>query len=1525
MKNLPLILEAERRGVIRPDDQVFLAEGRRRNLPEFGSIVADKPDNSIAEWEEANSPQGRKGYSLAGYGAGLPVGYMETPPKTGEADVSQSITESIYNKIEESAKGTPAEGVTYAIGLADMGLEMGTSFLVGAPFGAVAGVVNVHQQEGGLFKWKNWEEYAPMFHHISEKLTATTTTKEGKKASEGLAAWIVENVDRKLVDKWIVEPNMKEGQENPLAALLGKTSAELLKLVLPLKLFKVPGELRAWKAKKAFEKKMDKQFPNEPSPMEERVAEYLDNQAKRIESTPEEFLEPVEPAESRSPMEQKFVEQVEGTRTDPQGPVAPEQGPIDPRQGIPEGYEVRNKMIRKAEPPPEEMAPEQRPVEPEVAPINQEAPVPQESPSPYADEVLFKWDVPNQKHSTALSYARKWETAEKLQKETKETILSELAMAGVKIKDATATESVLARSLFDHIEATRKKAQSIANRKPSVEKFDPEILNEQESLGYLTAQYGGMDATQFRKFGGTRGEDGFVHGKVETYDVNAKRTTRRTKQKDDYSRKRKTPGTSEWVEPLKEEGGLGIDQIHKSMIEDGHIPPDMDMSQFYELLREDLDGSSTRHYSTKATERVQTRAETDFDSMYKEPVPEKLGPSESLQEILDKPAPQEGVPNIRPDRGMRTDASQLWKKNNPGPTLSAFPDFNKFGSLTKSLENAYQRLKRSLFEPLDKRIVTTPSGKTTTTVKGIGLNSIRGIMSPSRVASIYKTFEPYFDIAKKAESTQHKISQIVHKRIESIVNDIGDNPQHKTDYNSTLLLGDFMSKEFTGAELTEMGVSPNVQRGYFKTRSYFNHMYTMMNKHLIDMGREPITRETGYVPHFFHDWFIKVDGEMLPTAKTWSEAVSRTNRIQKENPNAKIRIYPKQGTPFEKMDMSGKEGYKTTLADMDYLVTQDNMIGKFEMDPLQASEVMDGLFDMPARKRFLGNLLDRRGVKGWEKDVGFMVQHYGNITGRFIALDRFKRSMANRAGEENWRLDQPQEGIRKYIKDYHDDVNGNPISWDTALNNLGMFQETGLIGRHFKGDRAIQKMASGATSTMAITKLGLYNVSAAVVNSSQIMNTYAILGNKYTKIGLEKAHLFDKGKMSVRDKGIVKQLMIEEQLGLEHDSMLGGNIHDLGYIFNKTTRLFQGVEQFNRRTVGLGAYYKFIAENPKDTFGLLETGPKNRNVLQHKAAIEYASKQIDRTQFDYGRYDSPDFIRRTGSLGSVLFQFKKFPIKQAEFMIGLGLKGAEAKRFWASYGIAIGLVGLPGANFIVDMIKENFGYDPILEANEFLAEWSESAGSEWLKKARASAGEMLMYGLPSQFGVNISGRIGISDMIPQDLSDLSGPMLNTIGRVFKLARMEEQDGRWAKILKAIATAPGSFVEGLQGATFGKRGRKITDLKGMDRVDKMFGFRTMTETREVNKQNVIRYNEKKYRELRAKYVDRAINAIKDNDLPSLKEIVSDYAGDQLGTGKSFKRAIKREMQQKKLTASQRQFFNQSKTGKYRNLDTFNAGR
>jgi len=34
------------------------------------------------------------------------------------------------------------------------------------------------------------------------------------------------------------------------------------------------------------------------------------------------------------------------------------------------------------------------------------------------------------------------------------------------------------------------------------------------------------------------------------------------------------------------------------------------------------------------------------------------------------------------------------------------------------------------------------------------------------------------------------------------------------------------------------------------------------------------------------------------------------------------------------------------------------------MDPYEASQMMDGLFSMPSRQRFLGQLLDREGVMG---------------------------------------------------------------------------------------------------------------------------------------------------------------------------------------------------------------------------------------------------------------------------------------------------------------------------------------------------------------------------------------------------------------------------------------------------------------------------------------------------------------------------------------------------------------------------------
>ena len=93
---------------------------------------------------------------------------------------------------------------------------------------------------------------------------------------------------------------------------------------------------------------------------------------------------------------------------------------------------------------------------------------------------------------------------------------------------------------------------------------------------------------------------------------------------------------------------------------------------------------------------------------------------------------------------------------------------------------------------------------------------------------------------------------------------------------------------------------------------------------------------------------------------------------------------------------------------------------------------------------------------------------------------------------------------------------------------------------------------------------------------------------------------------------------------------------------------FRLVDGMARKVTLIGAYRKALSEG------------KNR-----AAAIEYAKQVNDDVNFDYSVADTPNFIRRTGPIGTLLFQFKKFPVKMLELALpGVGkLKGWEQARF----------------------------------------------------------------------------------------------------------------------------------------------------------------------------------------------------------------------------------------------------------------------
>jgi len=1612
MKDLPLILEAERRGVIRDDDKAFLKEGRRRGLSEFGSGPTPTYDFE-KYWTPENKTRSLFPFTQTyeGQPPSEPSPGLETPDFVG-----------------------PEAALKKGAAVVETGVQMGTGFAASIP-AAMMAIDEIVYSDGGVFKWENWEKYAPMFHKITEQMTYQPRTEGGKKASEDLSNWIVKNIHEDLIDKWLVEPNLKQG--NPLAALLGKTAGHLLELALPIKAAHLIAKAKI--------------MPDMPTkPGRPIGAEMGESPAREQGIRPDDKFFRLEP-ETRV---QQFERQVEQTKTE----AFPQEYPLTEAMQ----KQVQDQGILKQDPVGSfEIAPQVKAIQKPPKLLKEWEPpkldsTPSETPNIALDpvsgfqEILFKSKKANEKHNRLLEVASKWESSDVMAEQLSlKEINAELAKAG--LKPVKGAKKKVADRLWKKIEANRRKAEGLGAKspvsatdtipildgldrflegskdmtqdvtgaggategglrsniwredqraltpegqkqlriyervrfKPNWEKIQgdkkslheridpgewgiPEDLrlqvnglldkkesfyrrelkkkepkeetynfdeyNVQDRWIYQAAIRDGFDLADFNRLTGL--SEGEISTKVlglgEKWAGRGKIISERTKKDKSLGmRALRKPGTNEYVYPLKESGGRNLDAIFEDMRHEGLVDPLWELTDFIEAVKEDIQGN--KQYIYPANLRMRERGKGQFENLYNEGKPKTLKelsaemgkmlrpkqtPADFIKEQREKLRPQaEKYRTFRPKAFATEESVRL------GQTMETFPAFNRFGDLGKSLRYAMENLKEKLFPEPAKDIVierlAPGQGK-----KQMVLQGLSGIMSPNRVARVYYDFHPYFQMAKKAESTQNQFSRMVHQRVKSISDDLKTG-EHRRDYSEILLEGDIVGKVFTAKELTERQIPPNVQRAYFKTRSYYNHFYSMLNNYLIKNGKDPIIYETGYVPHFFHDFFIKVDGEYIPSARTYQEAVKRGNKIKEDNPNAVIEISPKVTDVFESLG----EKYKATLGDTDYMLTQESLVRKFKMDYETANEMMAGLFSRYPRKRFLGQLLDRANVKGWDMDVNNMVQHYGNIVGRYIALDTFKRNAINKSQKDGWIMENEQKGVRKYIKDYVDDINGNPTQIEGFLMRYEGLRKDGWIGRHFEGGRPLQRMASGATSTMAVTKLGLYNVSAAIVNASQIMNTNAILGSKWTKVGLEKARMWDKGKMTTRDKGIVRQLAIEEQLGLEHET-LTGNIHDVGQILQRTTRWFQAVEQFNRRTVGLGAYYKFASENAGKNYGTFPEGhPRwgeqvNHKMHLHKEALVNARQAIDSTQFDYTVYDAPGLIRRGGPIGSVLAQFKKFPIKQTEFI--LNLKGAEHKRFWVPYGLMVGVVGLPGADFVLERIKRMFDTDPVLEAQKALYEWVDETDDPAMKKARIMSARLMMYGIPSLVGVNVSARIGIADLFPQDFYDLLGPTVGTTTGAGKLiAQMikDRKNGDWSRLLKKIATAPGNAAIAMEGTTYGKRGRKIKDLLMQERLAKLIGFRTIGETEEIQAQNMILYSTWKDRKKRQRHVDRAIPALERNDRKELREIGKSWAEKGLGNSDSFKAAIREEIHKKGLSAGDRAFYNQGRRMKAENLPWF----
>lgn len=598
-----------------------------------------------------------------------------------------------------------------------------------------------------------------------------------------------------------------------------------------------------------------------------------------------------------------------------------------------------------------------------------------------------------------------------------------------------------------------------------------------------------------------------------------------------------------------------------------------------------------------------------------------------------------------------------------------------------------------------------------------------------------------------------------------------------------------------------------------------------------------LTKRKGYVPHFFHEYFIQVrdadgkaverygqGGGVIGSGRTEKEAVERADEWLKNNQlksGETVYIAPKT-FDFNHLGMDETQ-YAAIMGDKDY----DNMVQKIaKANQMTLAEVKKFLADNVSKKnrhRFFGNLMHRKGVEGYEENLDWVLRHYFNSASRYYAMEtEFKPQAISLF--ERWFGDfnKKYTGLAEYVQDYINDINGTPTTIEKKitdmLNRSSLWRK--FVVSNF-GDRAALQLAGTVTGWTSYLCLGYLNVSSALLNLTQMMNIAAYLGD--TKAIPQILHNGFKRKYSLTEQKVLLASNVLNDIGLDSGSGYDINrnqasrfsgkgaakaaLNALGTVSRKGMILFKTTESAMRKGAILTAYKKARAEGKT-----------------HGEAIEYAQEINRKSNFDYGVADAPNIFRRGSIISQLALQFKKYGIKELEVMgdmlpyLSKSTNSKQKMMFWGMYFLACGLLGLPALGWLDKLLDErlkDFAQETIMETCNQNA-------------ATKAIGQLAMYGLAAPVvGIDLSTRAGLADVIPTRATDLAGPVisktLNFAGDVFG-------KGDYASGLRDVS--PGlynQYAAWFDGESTGSRGRVNTYYDDFySRALKAAGFKSVDE-------------------------------------------------------------------------------------------------
>ena len=598
-------------------------------------------------------------------------------------------------------------------------------------------------------------------------------------------------------------------------------------------------------------------------------------------------------------------------------------------------------------------------------------------------------------------------------------------------------------------------------------------------------------------------------------------------------------------------------------------------------------------------------------------------------------------------------------------------------------------------------------------------------------------------------------------------------------------------------------------------------------------GIPHMNRLGGYIPHFFHDYMIRVkdsDGGYVMTlgsGRTEREAVKKAEAYLKEYAlpeGQKIYISPKV-MDFTTLGMSEQQ-YGAVMGDMDYFKMLASIAKNNDLSLEEAKALMEGSARMKNRHRFFGNAMHRTGVKGYETDLDWVLRHYFNSASRYAALETEFKPQAISLYERlygDFNRDAPSKEA-DYVKDYINDINGNPSTLETAITEALMKSK---LFRQFIvprfGDRAALTLGSKLSNAVSYMCLGYFNTSSALLNLTQVMNSAAYIGDvsALAKCIAKGAHR----KYSMHDLKILMETNVLNDIGLDSGSGYDMNRMSAKNLLGKLNRggmwMFKTSEGIVRRGTVLAAY---------------EAGRKRG--MTHEEAIAFAKDVNRKSNFDYGVSDAPNIFRRGSIVSQLALQFKKYGIKELEVMADMFPTNSKTSRkqkaiFWGTYFLAAGLMGLPMLDFFD---KWPFDEKLKLSVEECLME---AAGDNPLGKKLATAA---LFGVAAAvLGIDLSNRAGLSDVIPTRGSDLMGPALSKVANLIS----DSLKGNGMSAIRDVSPGIYNVMAAARGYSEGKRGR-VNDRYNTfyDKVLRAMGFKSTDERVNSDIDRIVNMRKKK---------------------------------------------------------------------------------